>query len=173
MRAALLGSNMHGIADEAWEDYLCGQAVGQARELIDAHLTICSECRELAQRLKLTARLLREAGTEARRRLAPSEDHLYHGLHDLFARVLAEKEAQSGQHNIRQRLSELEVVIAEMCGTQTAARALRSAARRSPARSLEQLTIETWQPFLERLTAITSVVCGKFGGQVVWEAGQL
>lgn len=74
---------------------------------------------------------------------------------------------------IHKRLDELESVLAEMCGSHTAVRALEAAAKSSPARSLEQMTVESWQPFLDNLTSIAAVVCGEFGAQLVLETGQI
>jgi hypothetical protein len=50
---------------------------------------------------------------------------------------------------------------------------LSAAARVSPARSLEQVTLENWTPFLTSLKSIAIVMCGETGAHLVWESGQI
>jgi anti-sigma factor RsiW len=166
---------MHGISDEDWEDYLCDRLPGRAREEIEAHLATCQTCREVYERVKRATRLLWQAGADARRSLAPPDGHSYRGMLSLFTRVVKENVDGTAAHkrSIQARLERLELVLGEMCGAHTAAVALSTAARSSPARSLERLTAESWQPFLKNLTLLTARVCGEFGAQLVWESGQI
>jgi anti-sigma factor RsiW len=73
---------------------------------------------------------------------------------------------------VRERLDRLESVMAPMCGSRTALRALQAAALGSPARSLEKVTRDNWTPFLTSLTSIAAVMCGETGAHLVWESGQ-
>jgi hypothetical protein len=73
---------------------------------------------------------------------------------------------------VRKRLDELAVIMAPMCGSQTAERALRAAAQVSPARTLEQVNADNWTPFLSSLKSIATVMCGETGAHLVWERGQ-
>jgi anti-sigma factor RsiW len=90
-----------------------------------------------------------------------------------FAQSEAMPAEQMAQAELRGRLDTLETVLAPMCGAQAAARVLHTAARHSPARSLADVTHENWEPFMERLTAITAAMCGDTFASLVWERGQL
>jgi hypothetical protein len=67
----------------------------------------------------------------------------------------------------------LETMLAPFWGSQAAASALQTAAKNSPARTLEQVTPHNWKEFLERLTAIAAAICGETFAGLVWERGQL
>jgi hypothetical protein len=49
---------------------------------------------------------------------------------------------------------------------------LHAAAKNSPARSLERVTTDNWDPFLEKLTAIAAAMCGESFAGLIRERGQ-
>jgi hypothetical protein len=96
------------------------------------------------------------------------------GLRAVFAKI---NEAEGVKRErplraIQQRLDALAEVMAPMCGSQTAIKALRAAAQVSPARSLESVTEDNWTSFLSSLKPIAAVMCGETGARLVWESGQ-
>jgi hypothetical protein len=74
---------------------------------------------------------------------------------------------------VQGRLNKLETVLAPFCGAQAAVCALNAAAQNSPARSLDRVTPENWDPFLERLATIATAMCGATFAGLIRESGEL
>ena len=165
----------HGISNQDWEAYSEGRLEAADRDHVEAHLIGCLACWEEYEQFKLTTQRLHEAGTEARTAQALSDEQLRQGLRTVYARIRAAHSfvPVSQPPQIHERLEFLETVLAPMCGSLTASKALRAAAHSSPARSLDQITTETWEPFLHRLTSIATVMCGETGAHLVHESGKI
>ncbi|HKX33514.1 MAG TPA: zf-HC2 domain-containing protein [Blastocatellia bacterium] len=165
----------HGISEKEWNDYLEGEAGDQLRDRIEAHLIGCLPCWEFHEQMALTTRILREAGEEMQSILALQDPQLRDGLHGVFRRIKAAESTAAvlRRYSIQKRLDALAAVMAPMCGSETAFKALKAAAKVSPARSLEQVTADNWAPFLTSLKSIAVVMCGETGAHLVWESGQL
>lgn len=162
----------HGISPNEWERRLDGTLTAAEHERIEAHLLGCLPCWEFYQRLAELNTQLHEAG-EARRDSFPlSDEKLQDGLRKVYARLHAEH-SNGNRNPVTQRLGELEAVMTVFCGEQTAVSALQAAAQHSPARSLKEVTRENWEPFLQRLSAIAHVLCGRTGARLVFESGRL
>jgi hypothetical protein len=166
---------IHGISEKEWNDYLEGQLDDASRDRIEAHLIGCLSCWEFHEQMALTTQALRSAGEEMRDNLALQDHQLRKGLHGIFARIRTTEieTVFHRQSSISRRLDALAAVMAPMCGSQTARKALNAAARVSPARSLERVTIENWTPFMTSLRSIATVMCGETGAHLVWESGQI
>jgi hypothetical protein len=166
---------IHRISEKEWNDYLEGQLDEASRDRIEAHLIGCLSCWEFHEQMALTTQALRSAGEELRGSLTLQDHQLRKGLHGVFSRIRA-AQRETGlnkQSSISQRLDALAAVMAPMCGSQTARQALSAAARVSPARSLEQVSLENWTPFLTSLKSIATIMCGETGAHLVWESGQI
>jgi anti-sigma factor RsiW len=163
---------MHGIKDEDWEAYVEGALTSVDRDRLEAHLTGCLGCWERVEMLQITTEQLREAGAQARLSLPLRDAQLHTGLLGAFAKLRAAEEAAEAA-TIRQRLHALSKVLAGMCGSATAAKALQIAAQRSTAQTLERVTPHNWDSFLTRLTSIATVMCGETGAHLVRESGRL
>ena len=162
----------HGITPENWENYLEGTLAPGERDRLESHLIGCLSCWEFHERMaKLTERLQADS-TMLSHRYPLSNDALQAGLRATYARICASNGSNAEPTSVQQRLNELEAVMTVFCGTQTAVNALQSAAQRSPARSLKQVTRENWEPFLQRLTGIAHVLCGRTGAHLVFESGR-
>jgi anti-sigma factor RsiW len=166
---------IHGISEKDWNDYLEGELDDAARDRIEAHLIGCLSCWEFHEQMALTTQALRSAGEELRDNLILQDRQFRKGLHGVFSRIRTAQMEKvfNKQGSINQRLDALAAVMAPMCGSQTARQALSAAARVSPARSLEQVTLENWTPFLTSLKSIAIVMCGETGAHLVWESGQI
>ncbi len=164
----------HLFSEEEWIDYVEGRIADETRDRIEAHLIGCLSCWEFYERMANATRALRKGGAGMRAALALPDRRLAAGLRGVFAKINEVEEAKGEQprHAIQRRLDALEAVMAPMCGSQTATRALRAAARVSHARSLERVTEDNWPSFLASLKAITAVMCGETGARLVWESGQ-
>lgn len=163
----------HGISELEWNDYLDGRATAEARDRIEAHFIGCLECWEFYQKLKCVTQELQGAGEEARQELTLEDRQLRAMLQGVFRRIRACEARAAVQEQVRGRLHQLEAVLAPFCGTRAAASALRSAAKKSPARSLEQVTPDNWEPFLKELTAIAAAMCGESFAGLVQERGRI
>jgi hypothetical protein len=170
-------SNMkHGISEQEWEEYSEGRLTGEARDRIESHLIGCLACWEFYDRFCAAGERLREAGAEVRRAAPLSDRQMHTALGRVFARLGRDEAKPSAawpaNGPIRERLTQLEAVMAAMCGPRTATSALRAAARKSPARAIEQITADNWDSFLTNLASIATVMCGETGAHLVWESGQ-
>jgi hypothetical protein len=172
---------IHGFSEEQWDDYIEGQVDDAARDRIEAHLIGCLSCWEFHERMANATRALRASAAGSRVGFALQDQQLHAGLRGVFEKISAAeagKIALGAQPRLRshraiqQKLDALAAVMSPMCGAQTAINALRAAAQRSPARSLERVTEDNWTPFLARLKSIAAVMCGETGASLVWESGQ-
>ena len=161
----------HGISDDQWTSYLDGEL--EHRDQIEAHLIGCQPCWEFNERMQRTEARLGIAGEAVRHQYPLSDNVLHRSLQRVLARIWRHKESEIEQaEEVRARLDSLKEVLAPMCGSGTASRALVAAAMGSPAKSLELVSEENWDPFLANLKSIAVVMCGETGAHLVWESGQ-
>ena len=165
---------MHVFTEEKWNDYIEGQIDDEARDRIEAHLIGCLSCWEFYERMATATRALTACGAGLRAAFALQDRRLNAGLRAVFAKI---NEAETAKRErplraIQQRLDALAEVMAPMCGSQTAIKALRAAAQVSLAASLESVTEDNWTSFLSSLKPIAAVMCGETGARLVWERGQ-
>src|SRR6266498_983958 len=149
----------HLFSEEEWIDYIDGRIDDEARDRIEAHIIGCLSCWEFYERMATATRALKACNA---------------GLRAVFAKI-NEAEAAKRERPLRaiqQRLDALAAVMAPMCGSQTAIKALRAAAHVSLAASLESVTEDNWTSFLSSLKPIAAVMCGETGARLVWESGQ-
>ena|SRR5437899_1986630 len=164
----------HLFSEEEWNDYIEGDVDDETRDRFEAHLIGCLSCWKFYERMANATEALRTSGAGMRAIFALQDRQLSAGLRGVFAKI---DEAESAEREeprrlIQQRLDTLAAVMAPMCGSQTATRALRAAARVSRARSLESVTEDNWTSFLTSLKPIAAVMCGETGARLVWESGQ-
>jgi hypothetical protein len=163
----------HGITPEHWENYVAGTLALDERDALEAHLIGCLSCWEFYERLAHVTARLQADGTLMSHRYPLSDGALQAGLRATYARICAGQNGQATPNSVQQRLQELEAVMTVFCGAQTAVNALQTAAAHSPAHSLKQVTRENWEPFLQRLSTIAQVLCGRTGARWLLESGRL
>jgi hypothetical protein len=165
----------HGITEQDWEAYTEGGLDEAASDRIEAHLIGCLTCWDEYEGLTNAAEAWHTAGAAVRWQTPLSDAALHDGLQRVLARARATHVTQdlNGQAALQTRLNQLEAVLALLCGTRTAFCALRTAAQLTPARRLNRLTVEHWEPFLERLASIALVLCGAAGAELIRAGGQL
>jgi hypothetical protein len=167
----------HGFTDEEWDDFLTGRNGPDIRARIDAHLVGCQECWQLYQEQALSMRSLARAAAEAREQLGISDEELQISISRLMASfpvlepLLENDPATPSQ--IRGGLEFLKSLLIPVFGPKAAQRAMGLAASSSAAGSLDRMTTESWAPFLERLAAIASVICGDVFAGLIREHGRL
>jgi Putative zinc-finger len=164
----------HLFSEEEWNDYIEGEVDDETRDRFEAHLIGCLSCWKFYQRMANATQALRVNGAGMRAVFALQDRQLSSGLRGVFAKLDEAEAAKRDQprRQIQQRLDTLAAVMAPMCGSQTATKALRAAAKVSPARSLERVTEDNWTSFLTSLKPIADVMCGETGARLVWESGQ-
>jgi predicted anti-sigma-YlaC factor YlaD len=163
----------HGISEHEWSDYLDGWATSEVRDRIETHFIGCLQCWEFYERMCGATEVLVDAGEEARQALTLEDRDLHAMLSGAFSRLRAGEVMTPVPAQVQGRLDMLETMLAPFWGTQAVASALQTAAKNSPARSLEKVTVDNWEQFLERLTAIAAAICGETFAGLVWERGQL
>jgi hypothetical protein len=163
----------HGISELEWSDYVDGAATAEVRDRIEAHFTGCLQCWEFYERMCGATEALVDAGEEARQALTLGDRELHSMLTGAFTRLRAGDAMSPVPAQVQGRLDMLETMLAPFWGTQAVASALQTAAKNSPARTLERVTLDNWEQFLERLTAIAAAICGETFAGLVWERGQL
>jgi hypothetical protein len=165
---------VHLFSEEEWNDYIEGLVDDETRDRFEAHLIGCLSCWKFYERMANATQALRVSGAGMRAVFALQDRQLSAGLRGVFAKI---DEAEAVKRDrprrlIQQRLDALAAVMAPMCGSQTANKALRAAAQVSHARSLESVTEDNWASFLTSLKPIADVMCGETGARLVWESGQ-
>jgi len=163
----------HGISDQEWNDYIDGVAIAEVSNRIQSHCAVCQECWEFHELISCSSRLLENAGLTERRRFEMDRLQIDRMRASVLAAINPNKKAMADKSHVRGRLNMLEMVLAPYCGTHAAALALQSAAAQSTARTLEHVTADNWEPFLERLTAIAASMVGDTFANLVWERGRL
>ena len=162
---------IHGFKEEEWNDFLEGRLDEESRDRIEAHLIGCLYCWELYRQMARMTQALISAGDEIRTAVALQDHQLEEGIRKFYARITEPNTVL--KNPIQQRLDALTAILAPMCGKETAHKALHAAAQTSPARTIEQVTLDNWTPFLSNLKSIATVMCGETGAHLVWESGQL
>jgi hypothetical protein len=155
------------FSDEEWDDYLTGRIASEMRARIDAHLLVCSACWELFEKQAPAMRAVGDAAAEAREHLTISDRQLRSMFSQALENIRAEEENTPAK--ILNGLDLLKSLLIPVLGPEATHRALRLAATRSP----DQVTPESWNPFLERLAGITSIICGDVFAGMIREHGQM
>jgi hypothetical protein len=168
---------VHTFSEETWNDYIEGKIDDETRDRVEAHLIGCLSCWKFYQQMANATRALNVSGAGMRAVFALQDPQLHAGLRGVFAKIQAAEADRTDRlaqprRLIQQKLDALAAVMAPMCGSQTAIKALRAAAQVSPARSLESVTEDNWPSFLANLKPIAAVMCGETGAHLVWESGQ-
>ena len=164
----------HQFSEEEWNDYIEGELDDERRDRFEAHLIGCLGCWKFYERMANATEALRTNGAGMRAIFALQDSRLSAGLRAVFAKIDEAEwaEREEPRRLIQQRLEALAAVMAPMCGSHTARKALNAAARVSRARSLESVTEDNWTSFLVSLKPIAAVMCGETGARLVWESGQ-
>jgi len=167
----------HIFSEETWNDYIEAQIDDETRDRIEAHLIGCLSCWEFYERMANATQALRANGAGIRAIFALQDQQLSAGLRGVFRKLNGtdgERSERLSQPRraIQQKLDALAAVMTPMCGSQTAIKALRAAARVSTACSLDRVTEDNWTSFLASLKSIAAVMCGETGARLVWESGQ-
>lgn len=118
-------------------------------------------------------RALATAATEARTQLIISDERLQSMLAVVMAGVRMVEDDSTTPAQIRSGLDFLRSILVPVFGPKAAQCAMLLAANGSASRSLERMTRESWNPFLERLAAIISIICGDVFAGLIREHGQL
>jgi len=166
----VVGNQMnHGITDKEWMLYLEGELDEATVHGLEAHLVSCKSCWDYFDQLAGAGEQLRVTGEAIRSELSLCDRALYRALVSTVSRINRQEKPSD---NMKARLDYLRSIMAPMCGARTVERALKLAAEASPAKTLEAVSDEHWNPFLLMLTSIAAVMCGETAADLIWESGQ-
>lgn len=163
----------HGITEQDWLDYSEGALADEARERLENHLTACAECWDQYQQSTATEQTLRFEAERLRRRYVLSERQMHAALYDFFARAQASEPNAEKARQLQERLEYLETMLAQMCGTRTAACAIERAVAHADVEAAATMTHERWPYFLNHLTEFARVMCGASAALLIQEKGSL
>jgi anti-sigma factor RsiW len=164
---------MHEFSEDEWNDYLDGRADPVTGARFEAHLSGCDECADLRRRLRLAEGQLRLQSGILQHAPLMSEAQVDAAWQRVVTQLRAKEITPQRVFSIPERLRFLEDLLMLLCGARTASNALRVAAEGLSAETPEQLSFDHWPQFLDKLTAITTVMCGKTGARLVWESGRM
>ncbi|MBK7598963.1 MAG: hypothetical protein IPJ07_10775 [Acidobacteria bacterium] len=123
----------HNVFNEGeWNDYIEGQADEALRPDRSPSDRMSGDAGEINEQLARANESLASAGESLRGSFNMSDRALYSGLQRVFEKLRA-ADFGTYQLSIQQKLGALTDVMAPMCGSQTAIKALRAAALESPA----------------------------------------
>ena len=151
-----------GISGAEWTDYLDQALPVRERRKIDAHLQVCAHCRaelenarQIDQRLRIECGILQQSIHLSAASEAETLDRILAVLRD---------RAPKGAH---ERLWRVRWVLALLCGSNTAIRIIEAAEIHTGGMKQGK-----WLPFLQRLSFLTTEICGSYAGNLIWVVGQ-
>jgi predicted anti-sigma-YlaC factor YlaD len=153
----------HGTSEQEWIDSLDGVASSKTQARIEAHLTACVECRRFLDNLLAVDALMEEKTLHIRQRIIITRERITAARNKIITSL--ENDCVST------KLEVLRWMLAPMCGTTTANRAIGAAAQRVAASSPKALTEKLWPCFVEHLRSILAPLCGEPAAHLIWECG--
>jgi anti-sigma factor RsiW len=152
------------FAREEWVEYTCGMPSAHLRAQMEEHFATCSECASVASELAIMDLELRSAAKRFREAL-PADANVASRYEELKDQTALDSDA------VWKRVLRLELFLTPICGFHTAQRAMRAAAKRALADSVDSLTEFTWAEFIRHLRSIISALCGEPTACLLWQVG--
>lgn len=143
----------HGLSRDEWIDYLDGGCTPEQRKGIEAHLMVCSDCRELAACFGTVDTTLQWFAQRLREDAAVQSEEIAAALRKTLERT--------GDRGVSAKIGMLYFLLASMCGEKVSGRVIRSAAHRAVTASSYSLKGELWPGFLDHLHSIVAPLCGE------------
>jgi hypothetical protein len=159
------------ISDSLWTDYLEQSLSRRERQEIESHLLVCAGCRsdlavlrQVDQRLRIECARIRHAYDVSAASLASAEERML--------AILAQGARQAGVDTEQERLWRVRWVLALLCGSNTATRIIAAAESHVHAGAKADSSEQKWLLLLRRLALITSEICGRHAGDLIWAVGK-
>lgn len=150
---------MHGFAEDEWIGYLEGALPAGEREIFESHLRVCDGCALRYRRLKALREALIDAGERMRGSVDTDVERVARVHSGVLRRLRADPKA-GRRLPVVQSIQVLRGHLEPICGTESAERVIRLAARRSVASGVDELTDEHWPAFVTHLGSILAAFCG-------------
>ncbi len=150
---------MHGFTEDEWIGYLEGSLSAAGREVFEFHLKVCGSCARRHGRLGALREALLGAGERMRTGVDTSAERVARVHSAVLARLRVDSRA-GRRLPVVQSIQVLRGRLGPMCGTESAERVIRLAARRCVARDVGELTHEHWPAFVTHLGSILAAFCG-------------
>jgi hypothetical protein len=153
------------FAREEWVEYTSGMASAYLRARMERHFAMCSECAAAASELAAVDLELRSAAKHLRDALPRVDDNLAARYEEWKDQAVLNSDA------VWKRVLRLELFLTPICGFHTAQKAMREAAKRALADSVDNVTEFTWAEFIRNLRSIISALCGEPTACLLWQVG--
>lgn len=154
-----MGFSMHGFSEEEWIGYLEGSLPAEDRRAFESHLGACAPCARRASGLAGLGEALRAAGGRRRGRVNTGPDRVARIEKAVLARA-GLGPASAPRFLVAQSIQVLRACLEPTCGTSSADRVIRLAARRSVPAGVDELTGAHWPAFVSHLGDILASLCG-------------
>lgn len=158
------------ISDTEWTDYLDNGLAARERQAVEAHLAACADCssrlaefRQVDQRLRIECGKVLKAIGESGVIAVPSRESILAVLRDGVAVV--------NPQQVQERLWRVRWVLALLCGSNTAVGIIRAAESRAKIPGGAKPNEQKWLVFLRRLSSLTTEICGRAAGELIWAVG--
>lgn len=159
------------ISDSQWIDYLDNALSRSERQEIDSHLMVCSACcsqltefRQVDQRLRIECGEILQAMARSGVPPIPSTETIRATLREVAA-VASPKRSQ-------ERLWQMRWVLALLCGSNTAVRIISAAESHANIPANTDPGEQKWLAFLDRLSFLTTEICGRAAGELIFALGK-
>lgn len=158
------------LFDAQWTDYLDRSLSSSERQAMDVHLSECAECRaqltaieQVDRRLRLECGAILQAIDESGEVPSPPIEN--------FLLLLRDGSAIASPKGMPERMWRLRWVLALLCGTNTAANMISAARSYAGTPANTNPGDQKWRPFLRRLAYLTTEICGRAAGELIWVVG--
>lgn len=164
-------ANSCGISNIQWTDYLDQNLSARNQQEIESHLRMCAACnaefaalRQVDQHLRIECGLLLQSFGRSGFRETPSRERILALLRD-GAMAPNSKDAT-------ERLWQVRWVLALLCGPHTSTRLIGAAEAHANIPPNSGPSEQKWFSFLQRLSYLTTEICGCQAGELIRAVGQ-
>jgi len=146
-------------------EFTIGELAEARLEEMERHFDSCADCRMRASELADASACLDGMARQMRQGARVEEREIREAF-----RVWQER--QSAGAAASQIVLWLELLIARLCGTRMARKAMQEAAAEAAALSAEQVTRAQWPVFIGKLSSILEALCGEPAARSLYAIGE-
>ena len=154
---------MHGFTEAEWMAYVDQELAPPDRARLEAHLKDCPDCRRMCGELLTGHRLFSESALRLGEEL--------HAAGEEVDRVVALGMLRLNEAPLLNRIDQLLLALAPICGSAAAERSMRMAALDAANSSVHALTESHWPDFVSHLSANVALFCGCAAGSLIARTG--
>jgi len=158
------------ISDAQWTEYVDNVLSQRERQKVEAHLADCADCSlhlaeiwQVDQRLRIECAKVVQAIQQSGMIAVPSRERILAALREGVAAVNSQE--------VEERLWRVRWVLALLCGCNTAVGMIRAADTHADIPGGTRPNEQKWLVFLRRLSSLTTEICGRAAGELIWAVG--